>query len=1472
MKKKSWKQRIHAILLVITLVLGMIPTQVFADNTVVLVDEAADLAGTIEAGTTYELTTDITLAAGQQITSLAGVLDGKGHTITLADKPLANNVSGTIQNLGVAGSISVEQFSTNGTIAVTLDGGTIQNCFSVADITSGDFTDVAGMVGTMKNATVKNCYYIGTITVGSYGSVGAVSVYASSGTNIISNCYYTVGETVVYSRTDTCTKTNCEKKSTTDFTEGNVTALLNTGIADTGYIWASDTDNVNNGYPILIVNTGEIAVDKTALSVKLTEANLLDESQFTSESWAEFKTALDTAKTVKENIDATQEQVNTALGNLEAAINGLEKKKQTEPVAPPENEDTIIHITSQADLEGISADDATAYYVLDNDIELDGFYWSFDTLQGVLDGKGHTITFNNSYSGLFATIGSNGVLQNIHFKGTINRDYGACAREIQGAVINCYTEVSGTQAIGFAKRLNGGIISNCYSISDAAAGTILSVANDTYTGTLNNVYWQNGLTQSVDLSQLTLTNNVDSLSADTMKSPDFVVILNENRGAYGTKWGQNDTGYPYFGENKEYTPDEDIELPENTVEVAFTPYDSSTTTIIENQELSVDKNAVDDFKVAGTFTLPGYTVPEGAEIIWSCSLQSSPEVMLVSQEMGELFVYDAGSAVVTATLEKANQSTEVLASVKVTSYASVITEIKLYLGEVDQDIQSAVEIEEGKATVSGSDDKKVFVKAKYEGESIFRTVPSDYFSFEVADPDGAVSHRENSSAFYFTKPGTATLTVTYKEDTNISAKFDVTSEYVAIESVKPGISGTIELHSRNGNSDSGKNFLSTTAGVIVEPANASYAGTFEINSSDSSIGQYVDSMVKGYVPYKAGTVTYTATISDDGTVKTGSETVTYVYKNPLKNVTVKSDAITMKTGETVSAGLVFTGTLNDGHEISESGMNWSYDKTGIVSVNREGGFWKDGTDESAPDKGGYFLSSEYTIRALAEGTVTVTGTPVDTTAGAQPVKFTVTVLPGDIEKADIYAIMNDGIDTAAAYLKKQISSDLIFGYEWNVITLLRAGETIDKAKLQDYYASVIEEVQTWNSNEKPTTIERTALAIAAMGQDITDVGGVDLAELIYNSSKLTNGSNELAYALLALDSVDAKIPANAKWSRDAMVDALLGFQNAETGAFGLYDNKTASLDMTCISVQALAPYKSDVDVAAAIDKALDYLRGAISGNYDFDANSNSTAQVLFALAVLGIDVTDASEGFGNEYFNIVTRLDEYATEDGFAYTMGDKTNAMATYQTMQAFDAYIKAHKEDVSYWDFTGLESDEELKPTPVKLPFVDVPEGYKFYDEIYWAYTNGITNGKTATTFQPAGDCTRGQVVTFLWRANGCPQPKTTVNPFTDVSTTSPFYKAILWAYENGITKGKTATTFQPDVTINREQVVTFLWRANGCPKPKAGNPFTDVENGTHFTDAICWAAEEGITKGKTATTFQPKVTCIREQVAAFLYRTYA
>ena len=176
---------------------------------------------------------------------------------------------------------------------------------------------------------------------------------------------------------------------------------------------------------------------------------------------------------------------------------------------------------------------------------------------------------------------------------------------------------------------------------------------------------------------------------------------------------------------------------------------------------------------------------------------------------------------------------------------------------------------------------------------------------------------------------------------------------------------------------------------------------------------------------------------------------------------------------------------------------------------------------------------------------------------------------------------------------------------------------------------------------------------------------------------------------------------------------------------------------------------------------------------------------------------------------------------------------------------------------------------PAPITNPFVDVTEKDYFYDAVLWAVQEGITGGIDATHFAPNNPCTRGQVVTFLWRASGSPEPQSTQHPFTDIAADKYYYKAVLWAVEKGITTGLTSTTFAPNNSCTRGQIATFLWRANGSPEPQSShNPFSDV-NGGPFYKAILWAVEKGITTGYSNGTFRPNNVCTRGNIVTFLYR---
>ena len=169
----------------------------------------------------------------------------------------------------------------------------------------------------------------------------------------------------------------------------------------------------------------------------------------------------------------------------------------------------------------------------------------------------------------------------------------------------------------------------------------------------------------------------------------------------------------------------------------------------------------------------------------------------------------------------------------------------------------------------------------------------------------------------------------------------------------------------------------------------------------------------------------------------------------------------------------------------------------------------------------------------------------------------------------------------------------------------------------------------------------------------------------------------------------------------------------------------------------------------------------------------------------------------------------------------------------------------------------------------FVDVATGSYYDDAVDWAVENGITQGTDDTHFSPDGICTRAQAVTFLWRAAGSPKPETRAMPFTDVPVGSYYYDAVLWAVENGITKGTSDTTFSPNMTCSRAQIVAFLWRSEKSPAAGTANPFADVKSTAYYADAVLWAVKENITKGTTSTTFSPNADCTRAQIVTFLWR---
>lgn len=282
------------------------------------------------------------------------------------------------------------------------------------------------------------------------------------------------------------------------------------------------------------------------------------------------------------------------------------------------------------------------------------------------------------------------------------------------------------------------------------------------------------------------------------------------------------------------------------------------------------------------------------------------------------------------------------------------------------------------------------------------------------------------------------------------------------------------------------------------------------------------------------------------------------------------------------------------------------------------------------------------------------------------------------------------------------------------------------------------------------------------------------------------------------------------------------------------------------------------------------------------ATQGKSEGILYTCRRVGCDETKFVKGSATTEYSVKV------STDGNGTAMADKTSAAA--RTVVTLTATPKSGYHFKQWQVVTGgvtikdskftmpagnveikaiFEKDATPPPGPAVNPFVDVPSGVYYEEAVLWAVDKGITKGTDTTHFSPNGICTRAQAVTFLWRAAGSPAAKSGAMPFTDVKAGSYYETAVLWAVENGITKGTTATTFSPEQKCSRAQIVTFLWRSEKSPAAGTVNPFTDVKASAYYADAVLWAVKKDVTKGTTATTFSPNDNCTRAQIVTFLYR---
>lgn len=1272
-----------------------IPEEITEDlQGVIHVTDAEELPTTIPAGTVVLLDNDLTLAAGQQIGILEGTLDGQGHVIILADRPLVDSNLGLIQNLGVTTEETLILTDKQGPLVIN-QSGQILNCYSTCAVTTTTILhDVGGLVGRVYAGVISHCYVGGASGTRVIGGIAAMCDTPEEGT-IITDCYYVLNTNYgPINIVKNCKAVNSGKKTAEEFADGSVTALLNTDAPDTGYIWTT-----TGGWPRLTRSGGVSEEEKNLLISLIETAELYDSVFFEENTYQVFEAALQEALTISQNPSAGDQAWSEARGALSDAMTALERIKPDQAVKMPEDTSRIKLISSAEDLAAISSSDKTSYYQLTNDIVIDSDYPYPETeLNCLLDGNGYTIYFEDAGNFPFSGVGEWGIVQNICFSGTLKtneyKKRGPLGINLSGTVVNSYSNVTGSYTSGFARALTGGLLSNCYAVGDCKSaffeGLLLTEeemqTQTPNTGTVLDSYWLNTIPAS-DLTGVDLDSNTRAMSEDEIKSIAFADLLNNNRGAFGAAWGQSAYGYPYFGENQTYDP-EGLPLPDNSYEVQFTYSVSGQQITVDNHKVRVSPDEINGYRSVGDLTLVG--LPEDSTVTWSVSEESPAGNILTGTDTGgRVTVFGEGKALLTAMETRADGSSREVAYVRIFSSRKKAAEIKLYIK--GQDVTGS------SCTVEGSEWFTIQPMIRYEDSTEFEEVLGSSFIYQSQDESMLSNLSENSGEFSFSRAGCCSITVSSRYTENVSAAVEIISSYVPVESIEIPLSSEIVIHGRNANSEGGKAYNPSYDSLIIKPENASNRSTALISSSDPAVAQYVVSMVMGYVPYKAGTTVFTAEIDDvdpqgNHTLVTAQKEVTFRYRNPVASVTMDADKITLTQGEAIPLPITITGgNKEEALSVTEPDITWTYSSAGIVAISQDSSGWKRKSTDA--DNNMYLPAASFTLKGLQSGTVTVTGTPKDPSYEDEPVVFTVTVVSNGEEAPDQRAQVEDGLDAGCRYIRNLLANKhAAYGDEWTVYILQYLRELTEDQK-ESYLTSVAAKASTWTTSTKPTEIEKTALVLTALGEDITDVGGVDLVSLICENDRLTSGSNELIYALLALDASGAEIPEGTLSRRDLVKTLIETFQ-CEDGGFGLSSNGRSDLDLTGMALQVLGRYTEHIPEAdQAVEKALDYLRGKLSETYGY-SSVETDAQVLLALAILQIDVTNPSNGFGNSTSNLLTHLLNYKMEDasGFCHALGGTVNLMASTQATEALLAYKTFLNGEKSFWNLCG--STEQISP----------------------------------------------------------------------------------------------------------------------------------------------------------------------------------
>lgn len=616
-------------------------------------------------------------------------------------------------------------------------------------------------------------------------------------------------------------------------------------------------------------------------------------------------------------------------------------------------------------------------------------------------------------------------------------------------------------------------------------------------------------------------------------------------------------------------------------------------------------------------------------------------------------------------------------------------------------------------------------------------------------------------------------------------------------------------------------------------------------------------------PTKAGTVTVTATKAADANYAVSSASAAQTITIAKAAQTINAADVQVTIGKMLTLSAAAEGEVTYAQNTAPSNGTTFNATTGEVNASVATGECSFKVDVSAAATDNYNAAVKtITVSVVNKLSQTITADNVTATYGDTGAKITVT--------STNYGAVTYAVTSGASVIDVSAAGAITIKAAGSaVVTVTAAGD--------DTYAAATKNVSVTVSPKKIAAPTADSKTFTYNGKEQTYTVAANAAYTV-TGNKQTN-ANETGYTV----TVALVNKTNTQWADSTTADKTFNFVISKATITITANSKTAYIGDAVPTLNA-----SDYTVTGLASG--ETLKAAPTLAYS--ATPDMTKAGTYTITPSGATAPDGGNYNDITYKTGTLTISNKPSAGGGAAascTLTFNTNggsAVAAVSKTSGSTVDLTSYKPTRDGYTFAGWFSDTALTKavTSVKLtadttvyakwtqvnPFTDVPDGAYYHDAVLWALSKNVTSGTSPNTFGPSMDCTRAQVVTFLWRAMGSPEPTGKTNPFTDVSPDAYYYKAVLWAVEKGITKGASDTTFAPDDTVTRAQFVTFLWRAANAPAASGTNPFTDVtDTGAYYYNAVLWAVGQGITAGTSATTFGPDDVCNRGQVVTFLCR---